>query len=57
MTLRREWLCEYEKFDGGDVILGDDSPTRIVKRGKVQLLFKYGRRGTLPRVIHILVLA
>ena len=25
----REWFYEYEKIDGGDVLLGDDSPTRI----------------------------
>ena len=24
MTPHREWLCEYEKHNGGDVYLGDD---------------------------------
>ena len=30
MTPNREWLCEYEKFDSSDVLLGDDSLIRIV---------------------------
>ena len=25
MTLHREWFCEYERHDGGNVFLGDDS--------------------------------
>jgi hypothetical protein len=28
MTPHREWFCEYEKYDGGDVFLGDDSIVR-----------------------------
>jgi hypothetical protein len=27
MTPHREWLCEYERYDGGNVFLGDDSTT------------------------------
>jgi hypothetical protein len=34
-TPHREWLCEYERCDGGDVLLGDDSTTKIVRRGRV----------------------
>ena len=26
-TPHREWFCEYEKYDGGDVFLGDDPST------------------------------
>jgi hypothetical protein len=26
----KEWFCEYENYDGGDVILGDDSTTNII---------------------------
>jgi hypothetical protein len=26
----REWFCEYERYDGGDVFLGDDSTTKII---------------------------
>jgi hypothetical protein len=30
MTPHREWFCEYERYDGGNVSLGDDSTTRII---------------------------
>jgi hypothetical protein len=30
MTPHREWFCEYERYEGGDVFLGDDSTTKIV---------------------------
>ena len=30
MTPHREWFYEYEKYNGGDVYLGDDFPTSIV---------------------------
>jgi hypothetical protein len=30
MTPHREWFCEYERYDGGNVFLGDDSTTRII---------------------------
>jgi hypothetical protein len=30
MNPHREWLCEYERYDGGNVFLGDDSTTRII---------------------------
>jgi hypothetical protein len=33
MTPNRERLCEYERYEGGDVFLGDDSTTKIVGRG------------------------
>jgi hypothetical protein len=35
MTPHKEWFCEYEQYDGGDVFLGDDSTTRIVGWGRV----------------------
>jgi hypothetical protein len=35
MTTHKEWLCEYEQYDGGDFFLGDDSTTRIFKWGQV----------------------
>ena len=34
MTPHREWFCEYKKYDGGNVFLGDDLTTRIIGRGK-----------------------
>ena len=30
----REWFYEYEKYDGGDVFLGDDRNDKIVGHGK-----------------------
>jgi hypothetical protein len=53
MTPHREWFFEYEKYDGGYVFLGDDSTTKILGCGRVKLLLKYGRIGTLPGVLHI----
>ena len=53
MTPHRNWFCEYEELEGGDVLLGDDSPTKIIGKGKVQLILKDGRRGTLLGVLHI----
>eukprot|EP00253_Pinus_taeda_P005780 PITA_05780 len=53
----REWFYEYEKYDGGDVFLGDDSKARIVGHGKVKLKLQCGRVRTLPSVLHIPVLA
>eukprot|EP00253_Pinus_taeda_P005186 PITA_05186 len=35
-TLHRGWFCEYEKYDGGDVFLGDDRKARIIGRRKVK---------------------
>ena len=57
MTPHREWFCEYERYDGGNVYLGDDSTTRIIGIGKVNLRLIYGRIRSLPGVLHILGLA
>ena len=46
-TSHREWFCEYEKYDGGDVFLGDDRRSRIVGRGKVKLKLQGERVRTL----------
>jgi hypothetical protein len=35
MTPHREWLCKYERYEAGDLFLGDDSTTKIVGRGRV----------------------
>eukprot|EP00253_Pinus_taeda_P003732 PITA_03732 len=56
-TPHREWFCKYEKYDGGDVFLGDDRKARIIGRGKVKLKLQGGRVRTLPRVLHIPALA
>jgi hypothetical protein len=57
MTPHREWFSEYEKYDGGDVFLGDDSTSKILGRGRVKLFLNYGRIRTLPGVLHIPKLA
>ena len=57
MTPHREWFSEYEKYDGGDVFLGDDSIAKILGRGRVKLLLKYGRIRTFPGVLHIVDLS
>eukprot|EP00253_Pinus_taeda_P034022 PITA_34022 len=56
-TPHREWFYEYEKYDGGDVFLGDDRKARIVGRGKVKLKLQGGRVRTLSGVLHTLALA
>jgi hypothetical protein len=57
MTPHREWFSEYEKYDGGDVFLGDDLTTKILGCGRVKLLLKDGRIKNLPGVLHIPKLA
>eukprot|EP00253_Pinus_taeda_P036371 PITA_36371 len=56
-TPHREWFCEYDKYDGGDVFLGDDRKARIVGHGKVKLKLQGGRVRTLLGVLHIPALA
>jgi hypothetical protein len=53
MSPHREWLCGYERYNGGNAFLGDDSTNKIIGRGKVKLRLIYGRIRTLPSVLHI----
>jgi hypothetical protein len=53
MTPHREWFYEYEKYDGGDVLLGDELTSKIMGGGRVKLLLKDGRIINLPRLLHI----
>jgi hypothetical protein len=53
MTPHREWFSEYEKYDGGDFFLGDDSTAKIMGCGRVKLLLKDAMIRSLPRVFHI----
>jgi hypothetical protein len=53
MTHHRDWIYKYEKYDSGDVFLGDDSTTKLMGHGRVKFLMKYGRIITLPGVLHI----
>jgi len=56
-TTHREWFSEYDKYDGGDVFLGDDRKARIIDHGKFKLKLQGGRIRTLLGVLHILALA
>jgi len=53
----REWFFEYEKCDGGYVLLGDDRKARIIGCRKVKLKLQSGRVRTLLVVLHIPTLA
>eukprot|EP00253_Pinus_taeda_P021908 PITA_21908 len=56
-TPHRWWFCEYEKYGGGHVFLGNDKKARIISCGKVKLKLQGGRVRTLPCVLHIPALA
>jgi hypothetical protein len=53
MTPHREWFYEYERYNG-NAFLGDDSPKKITRHGRVKLLLNDGRIKTLLGVLHIL---
>eukprot|EP00253_Pinus_taeda_P013467 PITA_13467 len=55
--LHREWFCDYDKYDGGDVFLGDDRKARIVGHRKAKLKLQGGRVRTIPGVLYIPALA
>jgi hypothetical protein len=57
MTPHKEWFCEYERYDGGNVFLGDDSTNIILGQGKVKLRLIYGSIRILHGVLHIPSLA
>jgi hypothetical protein len=57
MTPYREWFCEYERYDGGNFFLGDDSTTKIIGQGKFKLRLIDGRIRTPPSALHMLGLA
>eukprot|EP00253_Pinus_taeda_P003019 PITA_03019 len=56
-TPHREWFSEFEKYNGGDIFLGDDGKARIIVHGKVKLKLQDGRVRTLLDVLHIPALA
>eukprot|EP00253_Pinus_taeda_P009407 PITA_09407 len=56
-TPHREWFYKYQKYDGGDVFLGDDKKARIIGCGKLKLKLQGGRVRTLLGVQHIPALA
>ena len=44
-TPHKEWLYEYEKYNGGDVSLGYYRKARIVRCGKFKLKLQGGKIG------------
>jgi hypothetical protein len=52
-TPHMEWFCEYERYDGGNVFLGNYSTTIIIGQGRVKLRLIDGRIRTVPGVMHI----
>jgi hypothetical protein len=34
-TLHEEWFCGYEKYDGGDIFLGDELTMKIIGHRRV----------------------
>jgi hypothetical protein len=53
MTPHGEWFYEYERYDGGNVFLGDESTTRIIGQGKFKLRLIDGRIRTLHGYLRI----
>ncbi|KAJ0082054.1 hypothetical protein Patl1_10933 [Pistacia atlantica] len=37
MTPHKEWFCEYETYNGGNVMLGDDTTVKIIGGWKIRL--------------------
>ena len=56
-TPHKEWFYKYEKYDGGEVFLGDDRKVKIIKHGKVKLKLQGRRITTLQGVFRIPSLA
>jgi hypothetical protein len=54
MNPHRDWSYEYGKYNGGDLFLGDDLIDKIIGRGDIKLLLKYGRLKNLFAVLYIL---
>jgi hypothetical protein len=54
MNSHRYWFSLYEKYDGGMVYLGDDSPLSIVGHGKVLIKLSDGRVNGTSGVLYIL---
>jgi hypothetical protein len=57
MTPHKQWFCENETYNGGDIFLGDHSTAKIIGQGKFNLSLKDGRIRTLLGVFYIPKLA
>ncbi|KAJ0080943.1 hypothetical protein Patl1_11326 [Pistacia atlantica] len=54
MTPHKEWFCEYETYNGGNVLVEDDTAVKFIGRGKIRLRLHDGSVRTLLEVMHIL---
>jgi hypothetical protein len=54
MISHHHWLSVYEKYNGGVVYLGDESPLGIVGHGRVLIRFHNGRVKGIIRFFHIM---
>ena len=52
MTPHMEWFYEYEKYNGGDLYLRDDSLASIIGCGRFKMKLNDGRIRALPGVLH-----
>lgn len=53
MTANKSWIEDYEGFDGGTVLLGDDEPCRIYGRGNIHMKLHDGAVKTLTDVRYV----
>jgi hypothetical protein len=53
MKPHREWFYEYENYERGNVLLGDDSTTNIVGQGRFKMIIKDERGRPLIGVLQI----
>jgi hypothetical protein len=37
MTPHKEWFCEYERYDGGDLLLGDEFDKKNCRTWKIMI--------------------
>ena len=53
MTYRRDYLFDFKKYDGGNVLLGDGRECRVRGTGKVQVQMRDGSSFVLDNVMYV----
>ncbi|GKD76506.1 zinc finger, CCHC-type containing protein [Tanacetum coccineum] len=56
MTYKRDYWFNFEEYDGGNVLLGDDRECRVLRTGKVQVQMRDGSSFVLDNVRYVLEL-
>ena len=54
VTPNRKFFSTYEPIDGGDVLMGNDAPCKIVRIGSIKIKIHDGVVRTLTKVRHVL---